>query len=232
MNANFEFPISNCALDSDNCLDSISFRKLSYWQVRTWRQRKGQGAIKGRRSRVRVPSGLPGTGALSAFREPDNWKSSWQIVNTLIPYLFFWYLLMRSIQLGRPFAITVILTLLASAFLVRIFILFHDCVHGSLFRMKGLNTFFGYLFGILVFTPFEDWRFSHLRHHVSYANLDARGYGDIWTLTRAEFEKSSKGQQLIYRFCRHPAVVIGLGAVFAFCSATGSRPGKRSARNT
>jgi acyl-lipid omega-6 desaturase (Delta-12 desaturase) len=154
--------------------------------------------------------------ALAAYRDSDPWRSSWQVISALVPYGCFLFLMVRSVQFGYPYALTLVLAVLAAAFLVRIFILFHDCVHGSLFRIKEVNTFFGYLFGLLVFTPFEDWRFSHLRHHVSYANLDARGYGDIWTMTRTEFENSSKGTQWLYRACRNPVVLIGLGALFSF----------------
>jgi omega-6 fatty acid desaturase (delta-12 desaturase) len=69
---------------------------------------------------------------------------------------------------------------------------------------------------MLVFTSFEDWRFSHLRHHVTYANLDARGFGDIWTLTRQEYENSSRKKRLQYRLYRNPLVLIGFGALFVF----------------
>jgi omega-6 fatty acid desaturase (delta-12 desaturase) len=121
-----------------------------------------------------------------------------------------------SVRSGYPYALTLALAVAAAAFLVRLFILFHDCVHGSLFSGKGMNTFFGYGLGVLVFTPFEDWRFSHLRHHASYANLDARGFGDIWTLTRKEYDASPKALQFCYRLYRNPAVLIGFGALFSF----------------
>ena len=104
----------------------------------------------------------------------------------------------------------------AAGFLVRVFILFHDCVHGSLFKSQKANTFFGYIFGLLVFTCYEDWRFSHLRHHTTYSNLDERGFGDIWTITRSEYEKLSKKDRLIYRFYRNPVVLIVLGSLFLF----------------
>jgi fatty acid desaturase len=94
--------------------------------------------------------------------------------------------------------------------MVRLFILFHDCVHGSFFRRQNVNTFFGYFLGVLVFTPFEDWRFAHLRHHVTYANLDARGFGDIWTMTLTEYENVSRKRRLQYRLYRNPVVMIGL----------------------
>jgi acyl-lipid omega-6 desaturase (Delta-12 desaturase) len=153
---------------------------------------------------------------LATFRNSDSRRASWQLLNTLVPYCFLWYLMIRSIQLEYSYALTLLLSLPAAAFLVRVFILFHDCVHDSLFPSKGANTFFGYLLGVLVFTSFEDWRFSHLRHHVTYANLDARGFGDIWTMTLQEYENVSKKKQLWYRFYRNPVVLIGLGAVFIF----------------
>lgn len=153
---------------------------------------------------------------LATFRYSDSRRAVWQLINTLVPYFFLWYLMIRSIQLGYSYAVTLILALLASAFLIRIFILFHDCVHSSLFMSKRANTFFGYLLGVLVFTSFEDWRFSYLRHHGAYANLDTRGFGDIWTMTLKEYEGSPRGTRLLYRLYRNPVVLIGLGALFSF----------------
>lgn len=154
--------------------------------------------------------------ALSAYRESNTLAASWQLLNTLVPYGCCWSLMILSEQRGYPYGLTLALAVLAAAFLVRLFILFHDCVHSSLFKGKGANTFFGYLLGVLLFTPFEDWRFSHLRHHASYANLDARGFGDIWTLTRNEYANAPKAKQLCYRIYRSPAGLIGLGALFSF----------------
>jgi omega-6 fatty acid desaturase (delta-12 desaturase) len=154
--------------------------------------------------------------ALAAFRRSDRRKASWQLINTLTPYACLWFLMVRSIQLDYPYALTLILTLPAAAFLVRLFILFHDCVHGSFFMSSRANTFFGYLLGVLVFTSFEDWRFAHLRHHVTYANLDARGFGDIWTMTLTEYRDSPQMKRLQYRLYRNPAVLIGLGVLFTF----------------
>ena len=153
---------------------------------------------------------------LANFRDPDLRKSSWQLANTLLPYGCLWALMIWTIRRGHPYAATLALATVTAAFLVRVFILFHDCVHGALFRAKGANTFFGYLLGVLVFTPFEDWRFSHLRHHATYANLDTRGFGDIWTMTRTEYEGSSKAKQRCYRLFRNPLVMFGMGALFSF----------------
>ncbi|MCG6878357.1 MAG: fatty acid desaturase [Deltaproteobacteria bacterium] len=153
---------------------------------------------------------------LATFRKSDTRKATWQLINTIVPYCGLWYLMIRSIQLDYPYTFTLILALPAAAFMVRLFILFHDCVHGSFFRRQNVNTFFGYILGVLVFTPFEDWRFAHLRHHVTYANLDARGFGDIWTMTLTEYENVSKKKRLQYRLYRNPVVMLGLGALFMF----------------
>jgi omega-6 fatty acid desaturase (delta-12 desaturase) len=134
-------------------------------------------------------------------------------LNTIVPYFGLWYLMVRSVQLGYSYVWTLLLALVAAAFLVRLFILFHDCTHGSFFASKRANAVCGNILGVFVFTSFEDWRFSHLRHHATNANLDARGFGDIWTLTRAEYESTSKVRQFFYRLYRHPVVLIGLGAL-------------------
>lgn len=171
------------------------------------------GKEKGENTRHVWPDWHP---QLTAFRRPDTRQALWQLTNTLVPYCCLWYLMIRTITLGLPYALTLVLALAAAAFLVRIFILFHDCVHGSFFRSKKANTFFGSLLGVLVFTSFEDWRFSHLKHHTTYANLDMRGFGDIWTMTLSEYNGSSPKKRLLYRLYRNPLILIGLGALFNF----------------
>jgi acyl-lipid omega-6 desaturase (Delta-12 desaturase) len=153
---------------------------------------------------------------LVTFRNSSIWKAVWQLTNTLVPYGILWYLMIRSIHLGYSYAWTLLLAVPAAGFMVRIFIFFHDCVHGSFFASQRANAFFGNIFGVLVFTPFEDWRFSHLRHHATYANLDARGFGDIWTMTLQEYRNSPRKGRLLYRLYRSPVVLIGLGAFFIF----------------
>lgn len=153
---------------------------------------------------------------LSNFRQPSTRTAVWQLLNSLLPYFALWFLMIESIRHEYPYPVTLVLAVVAAMFLVRLFILFHDCVHGSLFPRKGPNTFFGHFLGLLVFTPFDDWRFSHLRHHTTYANLDTRGFGDIWTMTRAEYQNSSKTHRLSYRLYRNPFILLGLGALFSF----------------
>jgi omega-6 fatty acid desaturase (delta-12 desaturase) len=97
--------------------------------------------------------------------------------------------------------------------------LFHDCTHLSLFDSKRANTIFGYIFGILTFTPYEDWRHSHVIHHASAGNLDRRDVGDVWTLTVEEYAMASKKKQLAYRLYRHPLIMFGLGPGYMFLLA-------------
>jgi omega-6 fatty acid desaturase (delta-12 desaturase) len=159
------------------------------------------------------------TKTLLNYQNPSGRRAGWQLVNTFLPYCALWFLMVRSVQGGYPYSVTLLLAVAAAAFLVRLFILFHDCVHGSLFPWRRMNNFFGHIIGVLVFTPFEDWRMSHLRHHATYANLDTRGFGDIWTMTRAEYDASSKRTRLLYRVYRNPIVLCGLGVVINFMLA-------------
>lgn len=172
--------------------------------------------------------------SLADFRSPSGAKAGWQVVNTLFPYGCLWAIMIWTIHAGYPYWLTLMLSFIASLFLVRIFILFHDCVHGSLFPKQRVNTFLGHGLGLLVFTPFDDWRFSHLRHHATYADLDARGFGDIWTMTRTEFEQASKAHQIGYRLYRNPFIILGFGAVFSFLLRfrLPARMSKRKARSS
>ena len=153
---------------------------------------------------------------LNTYRQSKPLKSIWQLFNTVIPYLALLYLMIWTVQSDHPYWITLLLAIPAAAFLVRIFILFHDCTHGSFFRSKRANAFFGYTLGLLVFTSFEDWRRHHLKHHSTYADLDARGWGDVWTMTLQEYNDSSKFDKLKYRLYRNPLVIFGLGGFYNF----------------
>jgi acyl-lipid omega-6 desaturase (Delta-12 desaturase) len=153
---------------------------------------------------------------LSKFENKDLRKAIWQLVNTFIPYFLLWYLMIQSLRLGYSYFVTLALALLAAAFMVRIFIFFHDCVHGSFFASDRANTILGTICGILVFTPLDDWRFSHFKHHDTYANLDARGYGDVWIMTLSEYRNSSFRHRLRYRLYRNPLVLFGPGPLFHF----------------
>lgn len=149
--------------------------------------------------------------AMRKFRASNDLKATWQIMNTIVPYFCLWYVTVQSIQLDYPSMLIIILIMITAAFLVRMFILFHDCAHNSFFQSKYINRFFGYFFSVFLFISFADWRFTHLRHHGKYANLDSRGYGDVWTMTKKEYEDTTTLQRLRYRLFRNPLVMFGLG---------------------
>jgi acyl-lipid omega-6 desaturase (Delta-12 desaturase) len=146
------------------------------------------------------------------YSQPDLRKSIWQIVNSLIPYLFIWFLIYKSLE--YPYWVTFLLILPACGFLVRIFIIFHDCGHGAFFKSKKANDIVGRIMGILTFTPYHKWHHQHQIHHATAGNLDKRGVGDIWTLTVDEYIKSSRWRRIIYRVFRNPFVMFTIGPVF------------------
>ncbi len=106
-----------------------------------------------------------------------------------------------------PFAVV------AGALLVRIFIIFHDCGHGSFLRSKRGNDLIGFLTGVLTLTPYHHWRWEHSVHHATSGNLDRRGVGDIWTMTVREYRSASAWRRLMYRISRNPIILFALAPV-------------------
>ena len=143
-------------------------------------------------------------------------KSLWQILDTLIPYFALWAAMIYMVQQRFPLWTTLTLAVVAGGILVRVFIIFHDCCHGSFFASRRANTILGNVTGILTFMPFEDWRLAHNRHHATAGDLDRRGIGDIWTMTTEEYLAAPRRKRRAYRLYRNPLVLIGLGSVFLF----------------
>ncbi|MBU0983691.1 MAG: fatty acid desaturase [candidate division Zixibacteria bacterium] len=152
------------------------------------------------------------TRELAAFQHPSRLKSSWQLVNTLVPYVGLWALAYYALQYSFWAALPVIL--LNAGFLVRIFIIFHDCGHGTFFRSKKANRFWGVITGVLTFTPYYFWTAAHAKHHATSGNLDKRGSGDVWLMTVDEYLKASKSEKFRYRFYRNPFVMFILGPLY------------------
>ncbi len=169
-----------------------------------------------RKPKKRWPDWYPG---LARYERPSVARSTWQLVNTVLPYLALWYVMIRTIQLGYSYWLTLALAVPAAAFMVRIFIFFHDCGHGSFFASDRANVIVGYVTGILTFTPFHAWRHAHNVHHATAGNLDRRGVGDVWTMTVAEYQAASRRQRLAYRLIRNPLVLFGIGPSFMFLIA-------------
>lgn len=127
---------------------------------------------------------------ISKYNMPDTKSSIWQIINSLGPYILLWIAMYYS--LGISYLLTLGLAILAAGFLVRMFIIFHDCGHGSFFRSTRANRIVGTILGSLVFTPYDRWHLDHSIHHKTVGNLDKRGQGDVWTLTVEEYEQLSR----------------------------------------
>jgi len=128
-----------------------------------------------------------------------------------------WYLMYLS--LAWSWWITVPLAILAGLFLVRIFIIFHDCGHGSFFKSPWANSVVGFITGALTLTPYYHWRWEHSIHHASAGSLDRRGTGDVWTLTVEEYLNSSRWRRFSYRLARNPIVLFCLAPLYLFLIA-------------
>jgi acyl-lipid omega-6 desaturase (Delta-12 desaturase) len=154
---------------------------------------------------------------VAKFQEPSRLSATWQIVNTLGSYAVIWYLLYLSLSMS--WWLTVPLAVLAGGLVVRIFIIFHDCGHGSYFKSRTANDVLGFITGMLTFTPYFHWRWEHSIHHASSGHLDKRGTGDIWTLTVQEYLESSRWKRFAYRLARNPFVLFVIGPLYLFLVA-------------
>ena len=142
------------------------------------------------------------------YQRPSLKKSMWQIINTGIPYIGLWALMYFTMTVS--WVLTIALALLAGLFLVRVFIIFHDCGHGSYFHSKKANNIVGFISGLLTLTPYRYWSFQHAAHHGSSGNLDQRGVGDVWTMTVKEYLSASRSKRFLYRLMRNPFVLFGI----------------------
>ena len=169
---------------------------------------------------------------LAPYQKSSVRRSTIQLVTTLVPYVLLWVLMAISLRIS--YALTLALAVVASAFLVRIFIFFHDCGHNSFFPSVKANRMVGFWLGVLLFTPGEQWWHSHAIHHATSGNLDKRGTGDVTTLTTNEYYESRWFSRLGYRFFRNPLVMFGLGPFFSFLIMNRlalPKYGKREARS-
>jgi len=138
----------------------------------------------------------------------------WQLVNTLVPYAALWCLMYLSLQVSVWLALP--LAVLAAGFLVRVFIIFHDCGHGSFLPSRRANDIVGYITGVLALTPYYHWRWEHALHHATSGDLDRRGVGDVWTLTVREYLDASRWKRFAYRLARNPVVLFGIAPIVLF----------------
>lgn len=136
------------------------------------------------------------------------------MINSIVPYIGLWVAMIYSLNIS--YWLTLGLSIIAAGFLARIFIIFHDCGHGSFFKSKKLNKIVGIITGMLVFTPYHKWHYQHKIHHKTVGNLDKRGVGDVKTLTVEEYKNLSRGKQLVYRIYRNPVMLFIIAPFFLF----------------
>ena len=162
----------------------------------------------------RSPTPPPWKDIVAKYQKSAVWPGVWQLTNSLIPYAALWCLMYLGLQVSWWLAVP--LAVLAAGFLVRLFIIFHDCGHGSFFPSRKANDTLGFITGVLTFTPYFHWRWEHALHHASSGDLDRRGTGDVWTLTVQEYLQASRWKRFAYRLARNPVVLFGLAPLFMF----------------
>src|SRR6266446_3817078 len=156
---------------------------------------------------------------VAQYQRPSLIRATWQILNTFVPYIAIWwlmYLLLREPVHTGAYWLTLGLAILAGGFMIRAFIIFHDCGHGSYFKSRTANSVWGFLSGMVSLTPFYHWRWEHSLHHATSGDLDRRGTGDVWTMTVQEYLESSRWQRFAYRLARNPVVLFVIAPVFLF----------------
>ena len=163
---------------------------------------------------------------LAPYTQPRLGRSLIDLATAVVPYLVL--SVAMYLALSVSYLLTLAIAVPASGFLVRTFILFHDCSHGSFLRSRKANLWLGTALGLLVYSPFLRWRHDHAIHHATSGDLDRRGGGDVRTLTVGEYLALPPRGQLAYRLFRNPLVMFGVGPIFAL--VIGPRLVARSAR--
>jgi omega-6 fatty acid desaturase (delta-12 desaturase) len=177
------------------------------------------------------PNGLLSREILAPYARPRLTRSLLDVATSVVPYLGLSVLIYAT--LGVSDWLALVLAIPTAGFLVRTFIMFHDCAHGSLLPSKRANIYLGALLGVLVLAPFRRWRHDHAVHHATSGDLERRGVGDVLTLSVAEYRSRSWRGRLGYRLIRNPLVMFGLGPVFAMVIgprlvSSGARPRMRN----
>ena len=152
--------------------------------------------------------------ALAAYREPRLGRSIFELTITIIPFGLFWFLTWASVSAGYWFGL--LLAIPAAGFLVRLFMIQHDCGHRAFFPSRRANDWVGRAIGVLTLTPYDFWRYTHAQHHARSGNLDRAPVGNIDTLSVRDYQALPRASRLRYRLYRHPLVLFGLGPAYLF----------------
>jgi omega-6 fatty acid desaturase (delta-12 desaturase) len=172
------------------------------------------------------PGGADWRETLAPYARPHLGRSLVDLATSVVPYLALSALMYESLRIS--YLLTLLIAVPAAGFLVRTFILFHDCSHGSFLGSKRANMWLGMFLGLFVYSPFLRWRHDHAKHHATSGDLDRRGAGDVRTLTVSEYVELSPKGRLGYRLFRNPLIMFGIGPIVAL--VVGPRLVSRSAR--
>ncbi len=173
--------------------------------------------LKSRKSPPLTPVPLDArdlTKILARYRAPSSMRSIVELVITAGPLILLWLLMWVTLDLG--YWLCLLLAVPAAGFLVRLFMIQHDCGHGAFFHRRFANDWVGRVIGVLTLTPYDFWRRAHAVHHATSGNLERRGIGDVDTLTVHEYLALSRWGRLRYRVYRHPVIMFGLGPAYLF----------------
>jgi acyl-lipid omega-6 desaturase (Delta-12 desaturase) len=152
--------------------------------------------------------------AVARYAHPDLRRSIWQVINTFVPFFTLWYLMARSVQIS--YWLTLLLAIPTAGFMMRTFIIFHDCGHGSFFKSRNANNVMGIITGLINFTPYYRWRHEHAIHHATAGDLDRRGVGDVYTMTVKEYVNAPWWKKIGYRVFRNPVAMFLFGPIIMF----------------
>lgn len=155
------------------------------------------------------------THILASYRKPNYARSITELVITTVPLVALWIAAWFTFSLGYSWA-SLLIAVPAAGFLVRLFMIQHDCGHGTFFAHRQANDWVGRVIGALTLTPYDFWRRAHAMHHATAGNLDRRGMGDVDTLTVREYQARSRWGRLKYRLYRHPMIMFGVGPTYLF----------------
>ncbi len=151
---------------------------------------------------------------IADYRSPNALRASWQLLNTLGSYAAVWVLYYYSLSIS--WWLVPPLAVIAGGLLVRTFIIFHDCGHGSFFASRVANDFWGCIAGVLTVTPYYQWRGEHAIHHGTAGDLDKRGTGDVWTMTVTEYLAATRWKKFAYRLARNPLILFVISPLVLF----------------
>ena len=164
--------------------------------------------------------------ALAPYAQPSIGRSVLDLATSVVPYLVLSVAMYLALDIS--YLLVLAIAVPTAGFLLRTYIVFHDCTHGAFLQSRRANAWLGTTLGLLLYAPFVRWRHDHAVHHATAGDLDRRGVGDVVTMTVAEYRGSSRRRRLGYRLIRNPLVMFGLGPILAM--VVGPRIPARSAR--